>query len=219
MMTPRSVAIQNKDFMVNVKYGGQKSSLKVTKDTTIDQLKQKICDHFKICEADQGLAINGKPIPASSRGTVTLAQAKIPNGCKILVSNLNTTTKDSENIVYNPSAYSDDKSKDDRTSLVLSDVERKGLEISRTVKMLEEKVGDLAYKSCDLEEVKGYKKTAAVQGELLMQGFECLDRLDLATSNKPEAHKKKRKELANLLNSILDRNDQVMAAFTKHLKS
>ena len=50
-----------------------------------------------------------------------------------------------------------------------------------------------------------------------MQNFEKLDRLNL--SQNMEQQKRKRKEIANLLNSLLDRNDQVMAALTQYIKS
>lgn len=49
-----------------------------------------------------------------------------------------------------------------------------------------------------------------------MQNFEKLDRLNLSQNME---QKRKRKETANLLNSLLDRNDQVMAALTQYIKS
>jgi len=208
MMTPRSVAIQNKDFMVYLKYGSHKSNLKINKDSSIDQLKQKISEQLNLAESDLNIIINGKSCPA--RGNLTLSQAKIPNGSKILV-----TVKQNDNI-----RKQDNDSAADRIDKILNSIEAKGLEISQKVDELEDTARHLEIHSdknneSNIQNIKHHKKTAAIQGELLMQHFESIDNLSLSESMTEQ--KQRRKNVANLLNKVLDRNDQVISILSSHL--
>jgi hypothetical protein len=223
MWTPRSVSVQNKDFIVHLKYGAHKSTLKLNKDSTIDQLKQKISQELNIPERNLSLMINGKPCP--TQGNITFTQARIPNNCKVLVS---VSKVDSEHIYASssdrvPGQAESSRGGSDTIEVQLDNIKAKALEISQTVNSLEDKNGHFNnYRrrgQGSVQEVKGYKKTAGIQGELLMQSLEKLDRLDLAPGPGMDQQKRKRKEVATLLNSVLDRNDQVMAAFSQHLKS
>ena len=61
---------KNQDFMVHIKYGSHKLTLKLDKDSTIDQLKQKISQALNIAERDLNILINGKPIPVQVNGYI-----------------------------------------------------------------------------------------------------------------------------------------------------
>jgi len=313
MWTPRSVAIQNKDFMVHIKYGSHKFTLQLPhKDsTTVDQLKHSISQELNIAESDVNILINGKPLPVQQGGHVTVSQARIPNNCKILVTNKGlseeqqfTTTNndygahasaaastaaarfasavasdtndtnyrahtstaaaaripsaaasDTNDTNYRPhtstaaraasdtfdnyyrahaasnaaarvfsAAAAKETNKSNTIDTQLDSIKAKSVEISQTVRSLEDMNSQLKRSNSrqsrcvvSVQEIKGHKKTAGVQGELLMRCLENLDRQQID----PGMHEQKsrRKELATLLNNILDRNDRVMADLSQHIKS
>jgi len=390
MWTPRSVAIQNKDFMVHIKYGSHKFTLQLPhKDsTTVDQLKHSISQELNIAESDVNILINGKPLPVQQGGHVTVSQARIPNNCKILVTNkglsevlqfattssdygahasstaaarvpsaaasdngahasaaaarfaaaaardngghtsstaaarvpsaandtfdtnyrahTSTAAKAARDIFGNyyrahassnaaaarfaaaaasdngghtsytaaariPSAAASDTNdtnygthtsstaaaraakdtfdnyyrahaasnaaarvfsaaaaretnESNTIDTQLDSIKAKSVEISQTVRSLEDMNSQLKRSNSrqsrcvvSVQEIKGHKKTAGVQGELLMRCLENLDRQQID----PGMHEQKsrRKELATLLNNILDRNDRVMADLSQHIKS
>ena len=162
--------------MVHIKYGSHKSTLKLNKDSTIDQLKQRISQELNIPERDLGLTINGKSCP--TQGNLTLGQARIPNNCKVLVSTSSVaeTIHGHANVANHShshaSAASDNaktvESGDNTIDAQLDNVKASGLDISQTVKYLEDRAGQLGQHRGrgqeSIQEVKSHKKTAAIQG-------------------------------------------------------
>lgn len=172
--------------MVHIKYGSHKSTLKLNKDSTIDQLKQRISQELNIPERDLGLTINGKSCP--TQGILTLGQARIPNNCKVLVStssvaetihghaNIANHSHSHANVANN--SHSHDSTASDSAKTVetgdntidaqIDNVKASGLDISQTVKYLEDRAGQLGQHRGrgqeTIQEVKSYKKTAAIQG-------------------------------------------------------
>jgi len=104
MMTPRSLTMGNKVYKVHVKFGSAKESLSLCPDSSIDQLKQKIHQAFMVAPENQLLICNGKPL--SSADNISLKQARIPNGSKIILQKCSihrSGSPESVEKVYGPS--------------------------------------------------------------------------------------------------------------------
>ena len=71
-----------KVFKVHVKHSGRSVEVGLTPDTSVLQLKEKICSEFNVAPDRQILHCNGKLLEADD--SVSIKQAKIPNGSKIL---------------------------------------------------------------------------------------------------------------------------------------
>ena len=65
-----------------MKHSGRSVEVGLTPDTSVLQLKEKICSEFNIAPDRQILHCNGRLLEAED--SVSIRQAKIPNGSKIL---------------------------------------------------------------------------------------------------------------------------------------
>ncbi|XP_023328916.1 uncharacterized protein LOC111701738 isoform X2 [Eurytemora carolleeae] len=187
MMTPRSVEMGNKVYKLHVKVGARKEILELPPDSSLDILHQHIYRIFQIPESQQRLVCNGKPLNFSSN--LTLKQARVGNGSKILVqtcdmytssqSTHNTTDSNQRdrNTVRNngdcrntgsscPEAAVDDAASKLRD---LEEIDTKALQLEQTVHNLGlefNKLNELQKKEqCELSRLK---KESVSAGELLI---------------------------------------------------
>ena len=72
-----------KAIKVHVKHSGKSVEVDLTPDTSVLQLKGKICFEFNVAPDRQVLHCNGRLLEVYD--SVSIKQAKIPNGSKILL--------------------------------------------------------------------------------------------------------------------------------------
>ena len=168
-------------FQVHVKYSARSVEVCLAPDSPVHQLKEKISSEFKIAPDRQVLHCNGKLLEADDN--VTIKQAKIPNGSKILCT---LSQKPVDPVVQNL----------DRIEASADD-----LEISLD-KLVKQRRTMLKEKSDYLRNLKLESKKL---GEHLMRLLESLDSVECCDFNQ----RTKRKQLATKMNNILDRNDKL----------
>jgi len=204
----------NKVYKLHVRHETVKSSISLPPDYSVLQLKEKIFEETKVPPDDQILYCNGKLLDVSD--LVTLKQAKIPNGSKLNCIKANRT-------VTKPLSVEDVEV--DETLVKLEHIENKSNELEKCVlavdkerrKLNEEEI-PLFHSS--LDKVSGFKKLkleCGKNGEQLMQLLESLDQLQFSESQ--GEHRVRRKKMATLLNSILDKNDKIVDKLTSAINN
>lgn len=209
MFTPRQVSMGNKVYKLHVRHEAVKASISLPPDYSVLQLKEKIYAETKVPPEDQLLYCNGKMLDVSD--LVTLKQAKIPNGSKINCIKVSKT-------VTKPLTVEDVEV--DESLVKLEHIENKSNELEKCVLAVDKerrnlKNEELPLFHTSLDKVTGYKKLkleCGKNGEQLMQLLESLDQLQFSESQ--GEHRAKRKLMATLLNSVLDKNDKIVEKLT-----
>jgi len=205
MFTPRQVSMGNKVYKLHVRHDALKTSISVPPDYSILQLKEKIYAETKVPPGDQILHCNGKLLDVSD--LVTLKQAKIPNGSKINCSRVNRP-------VNKPLSVEDVEV--DELLQKLEHIEKRSNDLEKCVSAVDKERKRLTNEELPLfhtesDKVTGFKKLkleCGKNGEQLMQLLEGLDQL-VFTETQAE-HRAKRKQVATMLNSVLDKNDKII---------
>ena len=178
-----------------------KSSISLPPDYSVLQLKEKICEETNVPPDEQILYCNGMMLGVSD--LVTLKQARIPNGSKIKCIKVNRT-------VTNKQLSVEDVEMDE--SLVkLENIENKTNELEKCVLAVDKERRELN------EEFKKLRLECGKNGEQLMNLLESLDQLHFRESQGEQRFK--RKNLATLLNSILDKNDKIVDKLTSAINN
>lgn len=225
MMTPRSVNMGNKVYKLHVKYGSNRETLSVSPDTSIKQLKDKIHQIFKVDPDSQKLLINGK-LPAQDEN-LTLKQALIPNGSKILLQNVNNLNQQTSNLgrlaedygdAGEPPVPGDVNGMYARELSSLRELDLKASELHATVKSIEAEVAliEQNLNAGASGEVSRLRKESGGLGEKLMKLLETLDQL-IFPQEMVDA-RADRKRVANTLNRVLDANDANLEKLESLLK-
>lgn len=175
----------NKIFKVHVKCGSSSFEIQLSQDNSIFQLKEKIQSRFDIDPANQVLVCNGKLLQGED--TITIKQARIPNGSKILC----TAMKQPDTIK--------ERTNSDPVMEKLDTIDASATDLNANIDILVSNKSDSTSKNLKLE----FKKN----GEQLMQLLESLDSIQCSN----QYQRARRKGLATKINSILDKNDQIGA--------
>ena len=168
-------------FKVHVKYSARSVEVSLAPDSPVHQLKEKIKSEFNIDPDRQILHCNGKLMEADDN--VTIKQAKIPNGSKILCTLSQKPVDPVEQQFGKISASADD------------------LEISLD-KLVNQRRTLLKEQSDSLRKLKLESNKV---GEQLMRLLESLDTVECSDFSQ----RTKRKQLATTINKTLDRNDKL----------
>jgi len=239
-MQPRSVAMGNKVYKLHIKHQTNKETLDVSPSLTFGELQSKIHDRFQVAPTSQRLLCNGKPLVLGDN--ITLKQAKIPNGSKILVqspgsennspripaqmqqdSKLPAQMQNSGDAFHSSPAsnrHSNQGSGSDTECVelkALAEVERKGFLLNNNVNLIGQNINDACRLSSDesMCELRRLKKESGGCGEQLMKQLEKLDQLRF--SEQQLEARNTRKQLATLLNRVLDKNDSNLALIQDRL--
>ena len=167
-------------LQVHVKYSARSVEVCLTPDSPVHQLKEKIQSEFNIDPDRQILHCNGKLMEAADN--VTIKQAKIPNGSKILCT---LSQKPVDPVVQH-----------------LDQIESSADELEISLDKLVKQRRTLLKEQSDVRHLKLESKK---MGEHLMRLLESLDSVEC--NDLPQ--RSKRKQLATKMNSILDRNDKL----------
>ena len=186
-------------IQVHVKYSSKSVEVTLSPDTSVLQLKEKISSEFNVDPERQILHCNGKLMDADDN--VTIKQAKIPNGSKILCTLSRCVADPVVEHLQRIGSNADDLA----VSLDKLVKERKMLTKEQPSLFLEGESED--FKRCKFE----CKKL----GEHLMRLLESLDSLDCSD----QSHRATRKQLATKINSILDKNDKLGNQLNRDSKS
>ena len=213
MFTPRQVSMGNKVYKLHIKHDTKKIVLTLPPDYSIQQLKENIFDEFKVKPDDQFLVCNGKPMEANN--LMTLKQAKIPNGSKIICTK-QTKQKQEE------TGLEDEPEKSDNMHDVLKKMLEEAESLESKVEKVEKERKRLLREPVPLFQgdpsanYKQLRKNCGVHGELLMRLLEQMDGLQM-----PEGEtelRSQRKEVATKLNHVLDKNDQLIEKLADAIK-
>lgn len=218
MFTPRQVTMGNKVYKLHVKHDAKKTSINLPPDYSIHQLKEKICEELKVPMEEQVLHCNGKLLDVSD--FMTLKQAKIPNGSKLICTKVNRGDRSA----YKPMSVEDVEV--DEALVKLETIEKKTNDLEKCVinvdkqrrKVYNEEEVPLFH--ANLDKAADYKKLkleCGKNGEQLMQLLESLDQFMFSESQ--AEHRAKRKQVATLLNAVLDKNDKIMEKLVTAIKS
>jgi len=205
----------NKVYKLHVRHETVKASISLPPDFSVLQLKEKVYAETKVPPEDQLLYCNGKLLDVSD--LVTLKQAKIPNGSKI-----NCIRRVSKTVTK-PLTVEDVEV--DEALVKLEHIENKSKELEKCVSAVDKerrklKDEEIPLFHSSLDKVTGYKKLkleCGKNGEQLMQLLESLDQLQFSESQ--GEHRAKRKLMATLLNSVLDRNDKIVEKLTSAINN
>lgn len=207
MMQPRSVTMGNKIYRINVKYGSTKDIVDATPDTNIIQLTKKIEKITGLPPNQQKWLCNGKPFEKDVN--MTLKQANIINGSKILVTSCKATDDDLSIYEEGDIEHSEEK-KADGVLNQIDEIEGKGQRLEQSMDMLSKQRKDI--KGCSSKmrgaEYKRLKKECGKINEDFMKLLESLDSISL--SEDQQEARTRRKNLANFLNRMLDKNDGIL---------
>ena len=206
MFTPRQVSMGNKVYKLHIKHDTKKIVLTLPPDYSIQQLKENIFDEFKVKPDDQFLVCNGKPMEATN--LMTLKQAKIPNGSKIICTKL-TKHKEEETFLE------DEPEKSVNMHEVLRKIYEEAESLESKVEKVEKERKRLSRELVPL--FQQLRKNCGLHGELLMRLLEQMDGLQM-----PEGEtelRSQRKEVATKLNNVLDKNDQLIEKLADAIKS
>ena len=188
-----------KVFKVHVKHSGRSVEVGLTPDTSVLQLKGKICFEFNVAPDRQILHCNGRLLEAED--SVSIKQAKIPNGSKILC----TVSQSPADPVMERLQKIGSQAEDLEESLD---------QLVKRRKLLSKEPAPL-FADTQSEEVRVCKLESKKVGEELMRLLESLDSIDCID----QSHRAKRKELATKINSFLDRNDKLGSKLNRDSKS
>ena len=218
MFTPRQVLMGNKVYKLHIKHDAKKSSINLPPDHSIYQLKESIYSEFKVKPDQQILFCNGKLLDVSDY--MTLKQAKIPNGSKI-----NCIIKSKINLSYNvtqPMSVEDVEV--DQTLQKLEQVVKKANDLELSVINLDKERRKLSNEEVPLfhegdraGDFKKLKIDCKKNGEQLMQLLESVDQM--VFSEGQAEHRAKRKQVATLLNTVLDKNDKIIEKLSSAIKN
>jgi len=217
MFTPRQVSMGNKVYKLHIKHDAKKTSISIPPDHSIYQLKENIHSEFKVKPEHQILFCNGKLMDVSS-DFITIKQAKIPNGSKIICTKL--STKSPPTSPYSGSGISPEI---DETLQKLDDMEQKANDLELNVQNIDKERRKLTNEDVPLfhsDRAGDYKKLkvkCGKNGEELMQLLESLDQV-VCTEGQTE-QRTRRKQVATRLNTVLDRNDKVIEKLSRAIKS
>jgi len=214
MFTPRQVTMGNKVYKLHVKHDAKKTSFDLSPDYSIHQLKEKICDELKVPMEEQVLHCNGKLLDVSD--FLTLKQAKIPNGSKLICTKVNRGA-------YKPMSVEDVEV--DEALVKLENIEKKTNDLEKCVINVDKqrrKVNseEVPLFHANLDKAADYKKLkleCGKNGEQLMQLLESLDQFMFSETQ--SEHRAKRKQVATLLNAVLDKNDKIIEKLVAAIKS
>ena len=158
-------------------------------DSPVHQLKEKISSEFDIDPDRQILHCNGKLMEAEDN--VTIKQAKIPNGSKILCT---LSQKPVDPVVQH-----------------LDKIERSAEDLEISLDQLVKQRRTLLkeppplFSADQSEDLRKLKCESKKVGEHLMRLLESLDSVECSE----QSQRSKRKQLATKMNNILDRNDKL----------
>ena len=168
-------------LQVHVKYSARSVEVCLTPDSPVHQLKEKIQTEFNIDPERQILHCNGKLMEAEDN--VTIKQAKIPNGSKILCT---LSQKPVDPVVQH-----------------LDQIESSADELEISLDKLVKQRRTLLKEQSD--HGRNLKLESKKIGEHLMRLLESLDSVECSDLTQ----RTKRKQLATKMNTILDRNDKL----------
>ena len=176
-------------FQVHVKYSARSVEVSLAPDSPVHQLKEKISSEFNIDPDRQILHCNGKLMEADDN--VTIKQARIPNGSKILC-----TLKQKP---VDPVVEHFDKIEASADDLELS-LDKL---VNRRRTLLKEPPP--LFSDDQSDQLRKLKLESDKVGEHLMRLLESLDSVECGELSQ----RTKRKQLATKMNNILDRNDKL----------
>ena len=172
-----------------MKYSARSVEVCLAPDSPVHQLKEKIRSEFNIDPDRQILHCNGKLMEAEDN--VTIKQAKIPNGSRILC----TLSQKLVDPVVQHLEKIESSADDLEISLDKLVKQRRTLVKEPPPLFSEDKSDDFKKLKCESKKV----------GEHLMRLLESLDSVDCGELSQ----RTKRKQLATKMNNILDRNDKL----------
>ena len=176
-------------FQVHVKYSARSVEVSLAPDSPVHQLKEKISSEFNIDPDRQILHCNGKLMEADDN--VTIKQARIPNGSKILCTL-------SQKLI-DPVVEQFDKIEASADDLELS-LDKL---VNRRRTLLKEPPP--LFSDDQSDHLRKLKLESDKVGEHLMRLLESLDSVECTDLTQ----RSKRKQLATKMNNILDRNDKL----------
>ena len=172
-----------------MKYSARSVEVCLTPDSPVHQLKEKISSEFNIDPDRQILHCNGKLMEAEDN--VTIKQAKIPNGSRILC----TLSQKLVDPVVQHLEKIESSADDLEISLDKLVKQRRTLVKEPPPLFSEDQSDDFKKLKCESKKV----------GEHLMRLLESLDSVECTDLTQ----RSKRKQLATKMNNILDRNDKL----------
>eukprot|EP00090_Calanus_glacialis_P001422 TRINITY_DN11013_c0_g1_i5.p1 TRINITY_DN11013_c0_g1~~TRINITY_DN11013_c0_g1_i5.p1 ORF type:complete len:215 (-),score=61.56 TRINITY_DN11013_c0_g1_i5:46-690(-) len=212
MFTPRQVSMGNKVYKLHIKHDAKKTSINIPPDHSIYQLKENIHSEFKVKPDHQILFCNGKLMDVSDY--ITIKQAKIPNGSKIICTKLSSKSPPPPQISLEI----------DETLKRLDHMEQKATNLELNVQNIDKERRKLNNEEVPLfhggDRAGDYKKLkveCGKTGEQLMQLLESLDQME-CTEGQIE-QRRRRKQVATKLNTVLDRNDKIIEKLSLAIKS
>jgi len=218
MFTPRQISMGNKVYKLHIKHDAKKSSINIPPDHSIYQLKENIHSEFKVKPEHQILFCNGKLMDFSDY--MTIKQAKIPNGSKIICTKLSKNSPPTPS----PSSKGSQMSLEvDETLAKLDHMEQKANDLELKVQNIDKERRKLSNEDVPLfhgDRAGDYKKLkveCGKTGEELMQLLESLDQV-VCTEGQAD-QRVRRKQVATKLNMVLDKNDKVIEKLSLAIKS
>ena len=218
MFNPRQVSMGNKVYKLHIKHDAKKTSINIPPDHSIYQLKGNIHSEFGLKPDHQILFCNGKLMDVSDY--MTIKQAKIPNGSKIICTKLSTTS------AARPSSSGGSQMslEIDETLKKLDHMEQKANDLELSVRNIDKRRRKLNNEEVPLfhggDRAGDYKKLkveCGKTGEQLMQLLESLDQMEFTEGQTEQ--RARRKKVATKLNTVLDKNDKIIEKLTLAIKS
>lgn len=204
----------NKIYRINVKYGSTKDTVEATPETNIIQLTKKIEKITGLPPNQQKWLCNGKPFEKDVN--MTLKQANILNGSKILVTSCKATKDDLSIYEDADIAHSEAQKADDALDQI-DEIEMKSQRLEQNMELLGKQRKDIKGRSSKLreEEYKRLRKECGKLNENFMNLLETLDSISL--TEEQQEGRSKRKTVATFLNQMMDRNDGILQKLASSL--